>query len=57
MGLRERIGTVPIQFLDTDMDMGRIAALSGYTSASYFMQAFKSGKKTSPGAWRRSLRK
>lgn len=37
---------------DTDMDMARIAELSGYASASYFMQAFKSGKGISPGAWR-----
>ena len=41
---------------DTDMDIGRIAALSGYTSASYFMQAFKVDKKMAPGAWRKAFR-
>ena len=38
------------------MDIGRIAALSGYASVSYFMQAFKADKKMSPGAWRRAFR-
>ena len=37
---------------ETDLDMARIAALSGYASASYFMQAFKADKGMSPGAWR-----
>ena len=41
---------------DTDMDIGRIAALSGYTSASYFVQAFKVDKKMAPGAWRKAFR-
>ena len=39
---------------DTDLDIGRIALLSGYASASYFMQAFKASKGISPGAWRRT---
>lgn len=41
---------------DTDIDIGRIAALSGYASVSYFMQAFKADKKMSPGAWRKAFR-
>ena len=36
----------------TDMDIGRIAKLSGYASVSYFMQSFKANKKISPGIWR-----
>ena len=40
---------------DTDMDMTRIAELSGYASASYFMQAFKADKGMSPGTWRQRL--
>ena len=38
----------------TDLDMGRVASLSGYASASYFMQAFKASMGTSPGSWRNS---
>ena len=39
---------------DTDLDIGRIAKLSGYASVSYFMQAFKADKGMSPGAWRKT---
>ena len=39
---------------DTDLDIGRIASMSGYASVSYFMQAFKASKGTSPCAWRKS---
>ena len=37
---------------NTDMDMARIAELSGYASTSYFMQSFKSSMGVSPGIWR-----
>ena len=40
---------------ETDLDMAHVAALSGYASASYFMQAFKADKGMSPGAWRQRL--
>ena len=40
---------------ETNMDMGQIAELSGYASASYFMQSFKTAKGTSPGAWRQRV--
>ena len=39
---------------DTDLDVERIASMSGYASVSYFMQAFKASKGTSPCAWRKS---
>ena len=39
---------------DTDLDIRRIASMSGYASVSYFMQAFKASKGTSPCAWRHS---
>ena len=38
---------------DTEMDMSRVAELSGYASASYFTQAFKAAKGMSPGEFRR----
>ena len=40
----------------TDLDMGRIASLSGYGSTSYFMQAFKASKGMSPCAWRNAAK-
>ena len=39
---------------DTDLDIGRIASLSGHASVSYFMQAFKASKGMSPCVWRNS---
>jgi AraC family transcriptional regulator of arabinose operon len=39
---------------DTDLDVERIASMSGFASVSYFMQAFKASKGTSSGAWRNS---
>ena len=38
---------------DTSLGMTRVAALSGYASASYFMQAFKAAKGMPPGEFRR----
>ena len=38
---------------DTELDIGHVAAQSGYASASYFMQAFKASKGMSPSAWRK----
>lgn len=38
---------------DTELDIGRVAAQSGYASASYFMQSFKASKGVSPSAWRK----
>ena len=39
---------------DTDLDIGRIASMSGHASVSYFMQAFKASKGMSPCTWRNS---